>query len=366
MTWREQALAVLAGKTPDVVPWFGDLDYWAGSLMARGLRPKGFPRSADYIRWHESLGVGFYLQGYSPFDCTYQSCEVREWREGELRYRSVETPRGKLRECWRYVPVSFSEAPVERLLKSEEDMPAYAFMMENARYAPNYDPARERAAQVGGAGLTLAYLTRSPLMQMVAVDAGIETVAVLAMTAQSGFDELFEILRESSDRACEISLGAPVDVLMIPENLSSEVVGKTFFERYLRAFQERWNARIRARGVHSCIHMDGTLRGLLREEASVGLSFIEGMTPSPVGDLPVDEWKAFAGSSSTVFWGGIPGSYFSSVVSDDEFERHVRHVLSVMRREPRYVLGIADQAPPDTLESRVRRVRDLVDAYGRY
>jgi hypothetical protein len=153
---------------------------------------------------------------------------------------------------------------------------------------------------------------------------------------------------------------------MIPENLSAEMVGRSLFERYLRPFQEKWSARIRGRGMHSCIHMDGTLRGLLREEASVGLSFIEAMTPSPVGDVSVDDWKECAGSSSTVFWGGIPGVYFTPLVIDEEFERHVRHVLSIMRREPRYVLGIADQAPPDTLEYRIRQVRELVEKYGRY
>jgi hypothetical protein len=348
------------------VPWFGDLDYWAGSLIARGLRPKGFSRSADYIRWHESLGVGFYLQGYFPFTTEYRDCLVREWRDGDLRYRSVETPRGGLRECWRYLPSSYSEAPVEHLVKSEEDIPAYAFMMEHAIYGPDYDFARQRATQVGGAGLTLAYLPRSPLMQMIAVDAGIETVAILAMTEEEEFSDLFESISKSADRAAAIALEAPVDVLMIPENLSAEMVGTSLFERYMRPFQEKWSARVRARGVHSCIHMDGTLRGLLREEASVGLSFIEAMTPTPVGDVSVDDWKECAGSSSTVFWGGIPGLYLTALVSDEEFERHVRHVLSIMRREPRYVLGIADQAPPDTLESRIRRVRDLVDRFGRY
>ena len=34
----------------------------------------------------------------------------------------------------------------------------------------------------------------------------------------------------------------------------------------------------------------------------------------------------------------------------------MRSVLAVMRREPRYVLGVADQVPPDGLESRLRRV----------
>ena len=366
MTWREQALAVLAGKAPDTVPWFGDLDYWSGSMVARGLRTEGFCRSADYIRWHESLGVGFYLQGYFPFTTEYRDCGVKEWREGDLRYRSIETPQGTLQECWRHLPSSYSEGPMEHLVKSVNDIPAYAFIMEHARYAPDFDFAKARAAQVGGTGLSLAYLTRSPLMQMIAVDAGIETVAILAMTEEKRFAELFEILVEGADRACTIAVEAPVDVLMIPENLSAEMVGTTLFERYMRPFQKKWSARIRARGVHSCIHMDGTLRGLLREESSVGLSFIEAMTPSPVGDLSVDDWKDFAGDSTTVFWGGIPGVYFTGLVSDEEFEKHVRHVLAVMRREPRYVLGIADQAPPDTLESRVRQVRDLVERFGRY
>jgi hypothetical protein len=366
MTLRERALTVLGGKAPDAVPWFGDLDYLATSLVARGLRPRGFPRSDDYIRWHESLGVGYYLQGYFPFSCEYAGCGVTEWHDGDRRYRSIETPRGTLRECWRHLPASFTEAPVEHLVKSEEDIPAYAFMMENARYAPDYAFARTRAAQVGSAGLTLAYMSKSPLMQMVALDAGIEAVSILALTAESAFDGVMEVLTESLGRACAIALEAPVDVLMIPENLSSEMVGKRFFERYMRGFQQTWSDRIRARGKFSCIHMDGTLRGLLREEASLGLSFIEAMTPSPVGDLPVEEWKGFAGESSSVFWGGIPGSYFTPIVSDDEFDRHVRHVLSVMRREPRYVLGIADQAPPDTLERRLLRVRELVDECGGY
>jgi hypothetical protein len=58
--------------------------------------------------------------------------------------------------------------------------------------------------------------------------------------------------------------------------------------------------------------------------------------------------------------------YFTPKVSDEEFDRHVRSVLDVMRTDPRYVLGVADQVPPDCLEHRVRRVKDLVDRYGRY
>jgi hypothetical protein len=114
------------------------------------------------------------------------------------------------------------------------------------------------------------------------------------------------------------------------------------------------------------MHLDGTLRGLIRQECTVGFDFVESMTPAPVGDLAVEDWKPFCRDTRTIFWGGIPGAYFSPTTSDAEFERHVRATLAVMRTEPRYVLGVADQVPPDGLESRLRRVAELVEECGAY
>ena len=77
-------------------------------------------------------------------------------------------------------------------------------------------------------------------------------------------------------------------------------------------------------------------------------------------------WANFTGDSRTILWGGVPGVYFTDLVSDEEFDRHVKEVLTVMRKEPRYVLGVADQVPPDGLTHRVKRVRELVDEFGEY
>ena len=112
--------------------------------------------------------------------------------------------------------------------------------------------------------------------------------------------------------------------------------------------------------------MDGTLAGLLRQESSIGLTFIEAMTPKPVGDIPVSEWAGYRGGSNTIYWGGIPGSYFTPSVDQDEFDRLVKEVLAVMCEDRRMVLGVADQVPPDGRESRVARVQDLVDRHGAY
>jgi hypothetical protein len=393
MTERERVLTLLRGGRPDRVPWLGDLAYWATALVGRGLKPAGiagcdeyfdrperctidqtieravgFQRSTAYVDWHRNLGVGFYLQGYFPFKTIVEDCRVKELREGNRRLREIVTPKGTLRECWQWMPDDFTEGPVEHLVKSVSDLPAYRYLHEHTRYEPDYDLARERMAQLrgNGAGVMLAYLPKSPLMQMVALDAGIMAVVEMTMDDPDLLAETIAAVKASHDRSARIAVDSPAEVLMMPENLSSEVVGTSLFEQFMRPYQTEWAAAIRAAGKYSCIHMDGTLKGLLRQECTVGLTFIEAMTPAPVGDLAVADWAAFCGNHDTILWGGIPGGFFTPLVSDEAFDEHVKRTLEIMRKAPRYVLGVADQVPPSGLDSRVRRVRELVDEYGAY
>ena len=365
MTPRDRILAILRGESTDQVPWFGDLDYWATSLIAQQRKPQDFKESADYIQWHRSLGVGFYLQGFFPFK-TLLDLEERAWHEGNRRYRELVTPVGNLRECWEYLPASYAEAPVEHLVKSEEDLPALRYVYEHSSWEEDYDYAWRRLEQIGDQGILLCYLPKSPFMHLVALEAGIVAVTFSEMNAPDEFAQTLAVMKRAFDRAARIAVESPAEALMIPENLSAEMIGPRFFETYMRLYQEEWIQAIARAGKSSFIHMDGTLKGLLRKQASTGVTVIEAMTPEPVGDLSVGLWAETAGDPRTVLWGGIPGSYFTPHVSDEEFDRHVREVLDVMRQEPRYVLGVADQVPPDGLERRVKRVGELVDRYGRY
>ena len=366
MNPRTRLLAILGGQKPEHVPWFGDLDYWATALIGRGEKPVDFKLSDAYIEWHRELGVGFYLQGYFPFKTIIENCGVKEWNEGNLRRRRIETPSGSLQETWTWLPESFAEAPTEHLVKSAADLRAYRHVHENTRYEPDYAFAKARWRQVDEMGVVLCYLPKSPLMQMIALDAGVTAVSQIYAEAPEEFRETIEAVRRSHDAAARIAVDSPAEILMIPENLSSECVGKTFYAMFIRDYEETWAARIREAGKFSCIHLDGTMKGLLRETCSRGLTFIEALTPAPVGDLEIEKWAEWSGNSHTVLWGGIPGIYFTPLVSEGEFDYHIKRVLGVMRSAPRYVLGVADQVPPDAEERRVRRVRELVEQYGTY
>jgi hypothetical protein len=365
MSPREQILTILGGNKPDKVPWFGDLDYWAFSMIERGLKHRDFIRSSEYIKWHKDLGVGFYLQGYYPFKAVYDF-EVKTWNEGNKKFRELFTPKGNLRECWVYNESSFSEAPVEYLLKTEKDLPAMRYVYENTHWEKDYDFAFARINQIGDQGIMIAYLPKSPFMQLVALEGGIFSVTMTEITAPDEFAETLLVMKRSFDIASQIAVDSPAEALFFPENLSSEVVGVNYFHKYMQTHQEEWTRKVREKGKFSFIHMDGTLRGLLKEEAAAGFNVIEAMTPKPVGDVDIKDWKNIASSQGTILWGGIPGSYFTELIDDKEFDRHIIDTLEVMRSEPRYVLGVADQVPPDGLEYRVRRVGELVEKFGRY
>jgi uroporphyrinogen-III decarboxylase len=366
MSPRERLLSIIRGEQPDIVPWFGDLDYWANSLIKRGLKPKDFILSDDYISWHRELGVGFYLQGYFPYKQIISNCSIRDWWDGNKHYKEINTSVGSVRECWEYVPNSYCDAPVEHFMKSEAEIPVMKYIYENTRFEPDYDQAFLRKKQVGDQGVVLCYLPKSPFMHLMALEAGVMAVTISALTAPDEFNDLLGTMKKAFDQAAQIAVESPSDVLMIPENLSSEMVGPDLFKMYMYDYQKEWTTKIREAGKYSFIHIDGTLAGLLKHEAEVGFSVLEALTPHPVGDMKWEDLEPFVGGSKSILWGGIPGSYFTDCVDDEEFDRHVKHLLSIMTKSPRFVLGVADQVPPDGLERRVKRVSELVSEFGKY
>jgi hypothetical protein len=366
MNDRERVLAILQGRTPDRVPWLGDLTYWAHAMEVRGQVPPNFRQDAAYYDFHRELGVGFYLQGYEPFRPVYDdTIHIEKQVEGRRHTRTVHTPLGSINEVEIYLPDSYTHALIKRFVASPADLRVLRYWFEHTHFRPDYAEATRRRPLVQDLGLVLCYLPKSPFMQLVVLLAGIQSVVNLWMEARAELEETLAAMEEKSDEAATIALASPAECLMIPENLSSEVVGKRFFERYVRGYEEKWNRRIREAGKYSFIHMDGTLRGLIREVSSAGFRVVESVTPAPVGDLAMGDLAAWT-EPEPILWGGLPGLYFTDLVDDEEFDRLVREVLSVMTAEPRYVLGVADQVPPDGLRRRVARVRELVERHGAY
>jgi len=365
MNNRERILALFNGEKPDRVPWFGDLSYWALSLNENFV-DRNYKINNKYYGFHEELNVGFYLQGYEPFKPYYDSeISIEILKENNVTKRIVKTPVGQICEKWEWLEKSFCEAPVKYFIKNASDLRVFKYWLEHTYYKPKYKEASKRYNLIGENGIVLCYLPKSPFMQLVTLFAGIETIVDLWMNYKKEFEEFLEAHKHKTNEAAQIALESPAESLMIPENLSSEIVGKNFYHSYIEDYHSEWTSKIKEANKYSFIHMDGTLKGLISEIGSVGFTVMEALTPSPVGDLSLKKIGEKI-SNETIFWGGIPGSYFTSIVSDDEFDRLVIETITFMKQKPKYVLGVSDQVPPNGLKERIERVGFLVEKYGYY
>ena len=364
MNSRERVLSLLSGSCPDRVPWFGDLDYWY-SAAVKGNALEARYLADGYFQLNRDLGVGFYLQGFSPFKVHHKGVSFSETlNHGEMN-RTMHTPKGDLHEKTQYLPTSFSSGYKKHFVENVEDLSKFRSYLESMTFTPAYEEAVRRKGIIGDNGVVLCYTPRSPFMQMATSYIGIENLIYLLDDAPDEMAEIFDIMERKYDIAAGITVDSPAECIMIPENLSSEVVGKEYYLKYMRGYESKWIKNVRQAGKHSFIHMDGTLKGLLKLVAETGFDVIEAVTPAPSGDMTMEEAAAEV-TGDTILWGGLPGVIFTPNTDEEAFVAHVKYVLSIMRRKPGYVLGVADQVPPDGLIGRVGMVASLCEEYGRY
>ena len=383
MSKRSDALKLLRGETPEYVPWYGDLQYWIEYLLSNDIMPDRYIdedyRAADkteslYLsaffvgeglqQLHEDLGVGFYLQGYFPFD-TFIDADKTITQENGRRTTIWHTPYGDLTEIELYDRNSCSCAPLERLVKSHKDLKALRWLYEHTRYEPDYALAEKRVLRVGENGIVVCYLPKSPFQELVALKAGIEAVTYIYMDAEAELRETLEVIEAKHDEAARIAISSPAEVIFSPENLSSDLSGGMFFNKYLSPVYEKWTGWIRDEGKVSMVHLDGALDPLVENLSGVGFDVVEAITPYPVGDLRLEEIRTHT-SPKTVLWGGIPGGFFTQILSNNDFDHYVKNAIELFKKDGRFVLGVGDQVSPGASFERVRRVNELVLEYGRY
>ena len=369
MTERERVLAVLNKRQPDQLPWLADFAYWIHSMETCGTLPTQYRNT--YLdnglqKMHRDYGAGFYLQGSQPFKATARDCEIKVRTDGDITVKSIQTPVGQLREVSQYSQMSFSQGITEHLIKDIDDLKIYLWLTQHTEYTPDYAFAAQRYETVGDNGIVLCYTPKSPLMDLVALYSGVENVTYMEADEPEEFAAILGELEEQYDEACRLAVESPAECIMIPENISSECVAP-FYQNYMKRYHQKWTARIRGAGKHSFVHQDGTVRGLITQLSKEShFDVIEAVTPLPAGDVEIAEVAGLV-DDTTIIWGGIPGGMFNEhSCSDEEFDRHVIRCIQVMTSAPRYVLGVADQIVPGSSTRRVKRVRELVDRYGRY
>ncbi len=359
MSMRSDLFRRLNGEDTEHIPWFGDLSYYLSSLRLRGLLPGRYEGPEGEVRFYRDRKVGICFYAPFTFRETYtDGIEYRERTAPEGIYACFHTKHGDLTSFQKYLPDTYVYAYREHFVKGIDDLERMAYIFEHTRYLPDYEPWRERDRLYGedGIAVELAPISVSPLQKLLARWAGVETTVSILSEEEDRFEDCLHRIEEAQMPVFEILAGSGAPLIEFPENLTSEVSG-SFFRKYNLPYYQRTTERMHRAGKKVSIHIDGTLRPCLSMLREAGFDIAEAVTPAPVGDLDVEELRSVAGED-LVLWGGLPGAMFTPYFSDEEFEAQIRRVLAL--RDPRTILGVADQVPPDAVEDRIRRVSEII------
>ena len=343
-------LKLFSGESPTGVVWTADISYWLDARKAAGMAEPAWSTEGGYLDLHRSLGIMpyYYYEKFWAATAEYnRGIELARETRGDEIINRIRTPIGTLTETSSYLTSSFSTGITKHYVQSESDLDILIYLLEGRRLAPaNLDDYPQRAImwrEYGG--LPCIGLPRSPLSSFVYEWAGIECGTYLLIDCEAKVRRALELMAEQETPILDEICRVHPPLVHFPDNLSSENL-TGFYDAFMADAHRERLERLHAAGIKAAVHLDGTVKGLLPKLARVGFDAVEALTPQPGGDLTVEEMARLVEYNDVILWGGVPGIMFAPPYTWADMEAHVKNVLKCWSGRP-FVLGVADQVPPD-------------------
>jgi hypothetical protein len=205
-------------------------------------------------------------------------------------------------------------------------------------------------------------LPRSPLPAFVYQWAGIERTAYLVQDCPDLVRTVLDLMEAQEEPVLDAVCRLAPPLVHFPDNLASDNL-TGYYDRFLAGTHARRLDRLHRAGCKAAVHLDGRVQGLLPKLVAVGFDAVEALTPRPAGDLELEEIRPVAGSDAVILWGGVPGVLFAPPYTWRDMETHVRRLLRAWAGLP-FVVGVADQVPPDGDIGYCLRIAELLDGGG--
>jgi uroporphyrinogen-III decarboxylase len=181
----------------------------------------------------------------------------------------------------------------------------------------------------------------------------------LLADAPQEVDKTVDVMLASNARYIDCLLDGPGPLVEFCDNLTGEVVTR-LFKRYQFDFYQEQIRRLHEHGKKTLSHVDGTLKGIVPLMAATGLDAAESVTPMPCGDVAVEDLRELAGPDLILF-GGMPGAIFAPPFTADDIKRQVESIVEHHWQYGKFVLGAADQIPPNSNLDLVRLTGELCE-----
>ena len=358
--------ALLAGRTPDRLPWLPELNAGFIRKTTGAPEPRGaaspeavgdLPEEADEANYLEREAR---CAGIIGADHLHRVHSVRVARRRVTVERDpaagltlIHTPAGDLTQRQQWDPLSGTVFTRAHLVKGPESFPAYRAMVEDEIYEPNYESAERDIAR---SGLATVDVPATPLMHLLMWVMDAQPTLMAMMDYPEQMTELMAVVHERNKDFYRVAAAGPGRILRPMEDTSFMLTGPRMYADHCVAYLNEYAEIAHAAGKLFLPHMCGHLGGMTDVLAEIDLDGIEAITPPPLGSADLLEMRRRLGEIWLI--GGVDPSLYATA-TPPQMAEHVRKTLELMRGDRKFILG-HEEIPVAAKMDNVRAVADLV------
>jgi uroporphyrinogen-III decarboxylase len=369
MTDRERLLAILAGHSPDRIPWIPRLQIWYEAQKRRGTLP------ARYEGWtlrqiERDLGLGTPAREGRVFRIVQHDVEVHTHEQGNEIQHDYVTPVGTVSTRHRRSEILEQGGisggrHVEYMIKGPDDYAVVEYMIQHTDIVPTYDEYMAYEREIGEDGVPLVNIGAEPMSRIIRDLIGYNQAFYHLHDYPDQVHHLLGVIREQTQDMHDIALDSPAKLLLHGEHFDSHMTPPPFFAKYMLSWYQALSERLHGRGKVLAVHADADASLLLDLIAKAGIDMVECFVTAPMVPLTLERARA-AWGTQVIIWGGIPSVLFGDPVTDDEFKSYVLNLFPTIAPGDAFILGIADNLMAEGKLERVQRVTEMVQEYGQY
>jgi hypothetical protein len=349
---RQRVNALLAGQTPDRLPWVPELNEGfvrkltdtppASDIEYRLLERRAADRiDADYLHRVKSVKT------------VRHRVEVEH--DPATGVTVIHTPAGDLREQKTWDATSGTIYTHEHLIKGPESFAAYRAMIDDETYELDVDLAHR---EIADSDLPTIDVPATPLMHLLMWDMGVEPTLMGMMTDADELLELMQFAHEKNKQFYRVAVSGPGEIFRPMEDTSSKLTGPRMYAEHCVGWLNDYARIVHDAGKTFIVHMCGHLGGPMPEMlAQIDLDGIEAITTPPLGDADLATLRQTLGDDTWLIGGVDPSQYANATV--EQITAQVRRTLEVMRGDSRFMLG-HEEIPLAAKMENVQAVAELV------
>lgn len=360
MTKRERYLKALRNEQVDEIVWAPNFDYWLNVNKAEGTLPEkyvGMSRN-DIVR---AVGGYIWNRAGGPVGVVDASVKYNYSDVDGNSICEIETPVGTVREVH-----SPTEGPhrskflSEHFIKTREDIRVLKYVAEATHYEPNHEPTLQALAETGDDGVVLNGAFCVPFIQFAKTDAGYVNGYYLWIDYKDEVDGLIDAYFRLFLQGIQVVADGPADVIATGDNMDGVMISPDIFKEYAIPFYKEAKKITSAKGKIFEGHWCGRTQNLLPLTPGCGLDVVEAIVTRPMADVSLNDALDML-RGEVVLQGGLPAvTVCEEGGSFDDFEDYMRTEIVSLKGRRGFILGMADNVPPNADFTRIEAVAELI------